>query len=37
MGICWECAMGVNGRLNLRTCKTMAEPGMKVETPKGLK
>ena len=37
MGICWDCAMVVDGRLNLRTCKTLAAPGMKVETPKGLK
>jgi aerobic-type carbon monoxide dehydrogenase small subunit (CoxS/CutS family) len=36
MGVCWECAMVVNGRPNVRTCMTLAEPGMRVETQRGL-
>ena len=31
MGICWECAMVVDGRQNVRSCITLAAPDMKVE------
>ncbi len=32
MGICFDCAMTVNGIPNIRSCITQVEPGMKVET-----
>jgi len=32
MGVCWECVMVVDGRRSVRTCKTSALPGMRVET-----
>lgn len=35
MGVCWECVMVVNGRPNVRTCMTLAAPGMRVETQQG--
>jgi aerobic-type carbon monoxide dehydrogenase small subunit (CoxS/CutS family) len=35
MGICWECTMIVNGEPNVRTCLTLAEPGMQVQTQFG--
>ena len=35
MGVCWECMMIVNGKPNVRTCLTVAEPGMCVETQMG--
>ncbi len=36
MGVCWECAMVVDGRPNVRTCITLAAPGMTVEPQWGL-
>ncbi len=36
IGICFECAMIVNGRPNTRVCQTLATPGCKVETQVGL-
>jgi predicted molibdopterin-dependent oxidoreductase YjgC len=33
MGVCFECAMIVNGVSNVRTCVTLVEPGMQVRTP----
>lgn len=36
MGVCWECAMIVDGRPNVRTCNTLAQPGMHVEIQTGL-
>lgn len=32
MGICFDCLMTVDGVLNVRTCVTYVEPGMKVQT-----
>ena len=32
MGVCWECVMVVDGRRSVRTCRTFARPGMRVET-----
>lgn len=32
MGICQQCLVTVNQQPNCQACKTMAEPGMKVET-----
>ncbi len=32
MGICFDCAMTVNGVPNVRSCVTSVEPGMKVLT-----
>ncbi len=31
MGICFDCMVTVNGRENIRACKTFAQPGDKVE------
>jgi len=36
IGRCTDCVMTVNGQPNVRTCVTLAEEGMKVETQKGL-
>ena len=36
IGRCTDCAMTVNGMPNVRTCVTAVEPGMVVETQKGL-
>lgn len=36
IGRCTDCAMTVNGMPNVRTCVTAVEPGMMVETQKGL-
>jgi len=36
MGVCWECTMIVDGRPNVRTCNTLAQPGMQVEIQTGL-
>jgi predicted molibdopterin-dependent oxidoreductase YjgC len=36
IGRCTDCVMVVNGRPNVRTCITPVQPGMKVETQKGL-
>ncbi len=31
MGVCFDCLVTVNGRENVRACKTLAQPGDKVE------
>lgn len=36
IGGCTDCLMEVNGRPNVRSCVTSAEPGMKIRTLKGL-
>lgn len=35
MGVCYECAMVINGRPNVRACQTKAVPGMNVATQRG--
>jgi len=32
MGVCMECRVTVNGRPHSRSCQTLCEPGMEVET-----
>ena len=32
MGVCWECVVAVDGRGNLRACRTEARPGMRIVT-----
>jgi len=34
MGICFECRAVVNGERHCRSCQTLCEPGMEVETEK---
>ena len=36
MGVCWECALVIDGRASVRACMTEARPGMRVETQHGL-
>ena len=36
IGRCTDCVMIVNGRHNIRTCITLVEEGMEIETQKGL-
>jgi hypothetical protein len=36
MGVCGECAMIVNGEPGVRTCVTLAAPGMTVDCQRGL-
>ncbi len=36
MGVCFDCVMTIDGIPNVRTCVTQAEPGMKVQTQRGL-
>jgi len=36
MGLCFDCVMTIDGIPNVRTCVTPAEPGMKVQTQRGL-
>lgn len=33
MGVCFDCMVSVNGRENVRACKTLAQPGDIVERP----
>lgn len=35
MGVCWECALVVDGKPNVRACMTRVEPGMRIETQAG--
>jgi len=35
-GICTDCVMTVNGTPNIRTCVTLVEKSMKIETQEGL-
>jgi predicted molibdopterin-dependent oxidoreductase YjgC len=32
MGICWECTVVVDGQENVRSCITLAAPGMEIQT-----
>jgi D-hydroxyproline dehydrogenase subunit gamma len=32
MGICMECRVTINGHTQCRSCQTLCEPGMEVET-----
>ncbi len=36
MGVCFDCAMTIDGIPNVRSCVTPAEAGMKVQTQRGL-
>jgi aerobic-type carbon monoxide dehydrogenase small subunit (CoxS/CutS family) len=36
IGLCYECAMIINGVPNTRACQTLATPGCRVETQEGL-
>ena len=36
IGRCTDCVMTVNNKSNVRTCVTLVEEGMKIETQKGL-
>jgi aerobic-type carbon monoxide dehydrogenase small subunit (CoxS/CutS family) len=36
IGLCWECAVVVDGVPNTRACQTLATPGCCVETQEGL-
>ena len=36
IGICYSCTMVIDGVPNMRTCQTLAQPGMRLETQKGL-
>ncbi len=36
VGRCTDCLMVVDGQPNVRTCVTLAEPGMRVQTQHGL-
>ena len=36
IGLCYECAMVINGVPNTRACQTLASPGCRVETQEGL-
>jgi predicted molibdopterin-dependent oxidoreductase YjgC len=35
IGLCFDCVMVVDGRANVRTCRTSVQEGMVVETQKG--
>ncbi|MSO54175.1 MAG: (2Fe-2S)-binding protein [Rhodospirillales bacterium] len=35
MGVCWECALVVDGRPNVRACMTLVQTGMRIETQAG--
>ena len=37
MGVCWDCAMWVEGKGTVQACRTPATPGMKVSTLQGAK
>ena len=32
MGVCFECRVTINGRMHCRSCLTLCEPGMEVQT-----
>ena len=36
IGLCYGCTMVIDGVPNSRTCQTLAHPGMRIETQKGL-
>jgi succinate dehydrogenase/fumarate reductase-like Fe-S protein len=35
MGVCWDCALVIDGRPNRRACMTLVRDGMRVETQRG--
>jgi predicted molibdopterin-dependent oxidoreductase YjgC len=35
MGVCWDCALVIDGRPNQRACMTPVADGMRVETQAG--
>ena len=35
MGVCFDCLIQVNGRPNVRACRTLAAEGLRVETQRG--
>ena len=35
MGVCFDCLATVNGRGSVQTCLVAAEPGMRIERPRG--
>jgi D-hydroxyproline dehydrogenase subunit gamma len=35
MGVCWDCALVIDGRPNRRACMTSVEDGMRIETQAG--
>ena len=37
IGLCYGCAMVIDGVPNTRTCQTLARPGMRLGTQKGLR
>jgi predicted molibdopterin-dependent oxidoreductase YjgC len=36
IGLCYDCAMVINGIPNTRACQTLATPGCRVQTQEGL-
>ena len=34
MGVCFDCAMEIDGRPSVRACATLVRPGMRVVTPR---
>ena len=36
IGLCYSCTMIIDGIPNVRTCQTLAQPGMRLKTQKGL-
>ena len=36
IGLCYSCIMIIDGVPNTRTCQTLARPGMRLETQRGL-
>ncbi|MEE9161991.1 MAG: (2Fe-2S)-binding protein [Candidatus Neomarinimicrobiota bacterium] len=36
IGVCYDCLVVVNGRPNVRGCMTLATPGLRVETQRGV-
>ncbi len=37
IGLCYGCTMVIDGVPNTRACQTLARPGMRLETQKGLR
>jgi hypothetical protein len=35
VGVCYECRVIVNGQPNVQACRTLAEPGLRVQTQLG--
>jgi predicted molibdopterin-dependent oxidoreductase YjgC len=36
MGVCFDCVMEIDGRAGTRSCVTLARPGMRVVTQRGV-